>query len=560
MSRPVSRTRDTREVIVALSPGNVLRWVYLARVVLVLGVLTGLLVAWREALPEQTYLATLMLLAALVVTGASAWWTELMERAPSRGLLVYQVAFDALLVSGVVHITGGGESTFAWLYILVISEGALLLPLAGGVFMSLMAAILYFAVIVWGHAQPPTGAVLLQLGLFAMVGVATGMLVDRLRKTGAALGEVQSELRRLRLDTGEILATISTGVLTVDEEGHLIYMNPAAETLLGVDSESWEGRPVLEELSRISSEMAQDMRLSLEGAESRERLRAEAKREGENLVLGVSLFLRDEPDEPRAVTAIFQDITDLERVAAMNRRTERLEAVAELSAAMAHEIKNPLASIRSAVEQFTSPSLADEDREILKRMVVRESDRLSRLLTDFLDYSRVGLERVGPLDLAQAARECLTLMEQHPESHARQVRYLLEVPEDGLEVPADADLLHRALFNLLLNATQFSPPGGEVLLAVEDFRGRSLPAGVELLGAARIRVRDQGPGIPAGEVDRIFDPFFTTRPGGTGLGLAVVHRTAQAHQGAVLVERPPRGGTEFQLYFPIPPISRLPAS
>ena len=555
MSRPVSRTRGTREVVVALSPENVLRWVYLARVVLVLGVLSGALVVWREALPEQTYLATLMLMGALVVTGASAWWTELLGRPPGRALLAYQVAFDALLVSGVVHITGGGESTFAWLYILVISEGALLLPLAGGVFMSLLAAILYFAVIFWGHAQPLSGAVLLQLGLFALVGVATGMLVDRLRRTGAALGEAQSELRRLRLDTGEILATISTGVLTVDEDGHLIYMNRAAESFLGLKREDWEGRPVLGELARISPELAQDVRLTLEGAESRVRLRAEAERDGEDLVLGVSLFLRDEPDEPRAVTAIFQDITDLERADAMNRRTERLEAVAELSAAMAHEIKNPLASIRSAVEQFTSPSLADDDREILKRMVVRESDRLSRLLTDFLDYSRVGLERVEPLDLTQVARECLTLMEQHPESHARQVLYLLEVPEDGLEVPADADLLHRALFNLLLNATQFSPQGGEVLFAVEDFRGRSLPAGVELQGAVRIRVRDQGPGIPPEDVNRIFDPFYTTRPGGTGLGLAVVHRTAQAHQGAVLVERPARGGTEFQLFLPIPPLS-----
>ena len=556
----MSRARNSRGVIVALSPENVLRWVYLVRVLLVVGVLAGALVVWRATLPEQTFLATLMLLTALVVAGISAGWTELMARSPSRTFMAFQVAFDVLLVSGVVLITGGGESTFAWLYILVISEGALLLPLAGGVFMSLLAAILYFAVIFWGHSETLTGAVLLQLGLFAMVGIATGMLVDRLRKTGAALGKVQSELQRLRLDTGEILATISTGVLTVDEEGNLIYMNPAAETFLGLKREDWEGRPALDELARISPELAQDLRLTLEGAESRVRLRAEAEREGEDLVLGVSLFLRDEPEEPRAVTAIFQDITDLERVAAMNRRTERLEAVAELSAAMAHEIKNPLASIRSAVEQFTSPSLADEDREILKRMVVRESDRLSRLLTDFLDYSRVGLERVEPLDLAQAARDCLTVMKQHPESHARQVRYRLEVPEGGLEVPADADLLHRALFNLLLNATQFSPQDGEVLLAVEDFRGRSLPVGVELSGAVRIRVRDQGPGIRPEEEDRIFDPFFTTRPGGTGLGLAVVHRTAQAHQGAVLVKRPARGGTEFQLFLPIPPISPLSAS
>ncbi len=552
MNRWGTRTREPGEVVVALAPENVLRWVYLARMVLVVGVLTGALAVWRDALPEQTFLATLLLLAALLLTAPSVWWTEFMERAPSRGFLAGQVAFDVLLVSGIVHVTGGGDSTFAWLYILVISEGALLLPLAGGVLMSALAVILYFAVIVWGHSETLTGGVLLQLGLFALVGIATGMLVDRLRRTGKALGEVQSELQRLRLDTGEILATISTGVLTVDEEGRLIYMNPAAEAFLGVMAGELEGQPFLPILEPISPAFVRDLTRTLEGDQSLLRLRAEATREGEALVLGVSLFLRDQPDEPRAVTAIFQDITDLERAEAINRRTERLEAVAELSAAMAHEIKNPLASIRSAVEQYTNPTVSDQDREILKRMVVRESDRLSRLLSDFLDYSRVGLERVEPLDLAQVARDCLTLMEQHPESHARQVRFTLRVPEDGLRIPADGDLLHRALFNLLLNATQFSPERGEVELAVEVMSEGTIPPGVGLRRAVRIRIRDGGPGIPQEEVDRIFDPFFTTRAGGTGLGLAVVHRTAQAHRGTVLVEHPVGGGTEFQLYLPVP--------
>jgi two-component system, NtrC family, sensor histidine kinase PilS len=186
---------------------------------------------------------------------------------------------------------------------------------------------------------------------------------------------------------------------------------------------------------------------------------------------------------------------------------------------------------------------------------VRESGRLSRLLTDFLDYSRVGLDRVEPLDLTRVARDCLTVMEQHPESHARQVRFILEAPVDGLEVPADADLLHRALFNLLLNATQFSPRGGEVVMSLETLSGRSLPQGIGLKQAVRIRIRDQGPGIPEDEEDRIFNPFYTTRSGGTGLGLAVVHRTAQAHRGAILVERPADGGTEFQFFLPSSPAS-----
>jgi two-component system, NtrC family, sensor histidine kinase PilS len=530
----------------ALNPKHLLRWIYLGRFALVTGMLLGALAVWGEAQPEQTFLATVMFLVGSGSVAASAWWTELGERRPGRSFLVAQVALDALLVTGVVHITGGGESTFAWLYILVISEGALLLPIAGGLLLAMLASILYFADIVWGHSETLSGAVGLQIGLFALVAAATGFLGDRLRRAGAQLGEAEEELRRLRLDTTEILASIHSGVLTLDEEGRLLYLNPAGEALLGLDRGELEGEVALGALRGIAPELVDILEESLARRRALYRLRSDALRDGEAVVLGVSTFVREQEGDPVAVTAVFQDITDLERMAVLNRRAERLEAVAELSSSLAHEIKNPLASIRSAVEQFSSPHLEDRDRAALTRMVVRESDRLSRLLSDFLDFSRSRVDRMAQVALGDLVRDVVTVIRQHPVVEERGVEVRDSIVDAAVQ--ADADLVYRALLNLLLNAVQFSPEAGvvDVTLDVPEVA----PGGVAVIRPARVRTRDRGPGVPAEDVDRIFDPFWTTREGGSGLGLAVVYRMVEAHGGAVLVESPEGGGTEFQVYLP----------
>ncbi|TVP42986.1 MAG: hypothetical protein EA350_14575 [Gemmatimonadales bacterium] len=220
--------------------------------------------------------------------------------------------------------------------------------------------------------------------------------------------------------------------------------------------------------------------------------------------------------------------------------------MAELSASLAHEIKNPLASIRSAVEQFTSPRLEDRDRASLTRMVVRESDRLSRLLTDFLDFSRSHVDRMEPVALGEVLRDVLVVIRQHPRMEACSLRV-----EDRIEdatILASADLLHRALLNLLLNAVQFSPEGALVEVSLE--RVEYLPQGVEVDLPVLLRIRDHGPGIPPEGLERIFDPFYTTRDGGSGLGLAVAYRMVQSHGGYVLVENPEGGGAEFRIYLP----------
>ena len=526
---------------------ELLRGVYVGRLLLVTGILVGALLVWRQAQPAQTFAATTMFLLGLGFTSWSFWRTHV-AKIETRGVFLYaQVLLDVLLVTAIVHITGGQESNFAPLYILVISEGALLLPLTGGMLMAGLASLVYFADLVWFHGAQFASPVGLQIVLFSVVALATGFLGDRLRRAGQALGAVESELRQLRLDTGDILATISTGVMTVDGNGRLAYLNPAGEVLLGLDARQWLGAPVVAVVEAVAPGLGTLIGRSVEAGAGIMRFKTTATRASRRLVLGVSTAVLERADGGTpAVTAIFQDITDQERIDVLNRRTERLEAVAELSASLAHEIKNPLASIRSAVEQLARDSVGSDDRQLLQRLVLTESDRLSRLLSEFIEFSALRRGPAARVDLAALVRDAVELVRQQADG--------VTVEPAGLDrprvIPGDADLLHRAVFNLLLNAVQFAGSGGVVNVNLASVGASEALPGIERRDALRLVVRDSGPGVEAAAMGRIFDPFYTTRPGGTGLGLAVVHRAVAAHEGAVFVDRAPSGGAEFTIFLP----------
>jgi signal transduction histidine kinase len=240
---------------------------------------------------------------------------------------------------------------------------------------------------------------------------------------------------------------------------------------------------------------------------------------------------------------------DIER---LHTRAERLEAVAEMSASLAHEIKNPLASIRSAAELLAKVPGADDDTRILTKLVQRESDRLSRLLSEFLDFARTGVTSVRKLDLIELARHAGVLVAAHPDK-PEGVTIVELFPSTPMVVVGDDDLLHRAIFNLLLNAVQASPPAGEVRIEAAELAQHQLPAQAEHFsrGAIMLRVSDQGRGIPDSVKDRLFEPFVTTKSGGSGLGLSIVHRAVEAHHGFVLVDNETHGsGTRFTMILP----------
>jgi two-component system sensor histidine kinase PilS (NtrC family) len=528
---------------------TLLRWLYIGRVSLAFGVFIAAALSWWQADLTQLLVSSVSVTAALILTGYAVWYSHLTQHPVTQSFLYGQSLFDLALVTAVVHISGP-TSYFAALYILVIAINAVMMPLANGLLVSLLAGILYVADVVFGHPIELSPSLFLQLAVYWTVAGATGYLASRVRVAGQAQEALTAELYRVRLEAGDILRNIKTGILTVGGDGRLVYANPTAETLLGIDVQTLRDQPVLDALDRIAPVLAEAVRRTTREGQRVIRREGEALVAGRNFPLGVSTTaVYAAKGAPPSVTAIFKDISDEKRLEALHLRTERLEAVAEIAASLAHEIKNPLASIRSAVEQLARSAPDGADERVLSGLVIRESDRLSALLTEFLDFSRVRVTSSATLDLAAVAQAGIQLARQHPDCPAvADIR--LELSSGPVLMEGDEDLLHRVVFNLVLNALQASPSGPRIVVEVSTPDQTTVPAGASLESPRMLRVRDQGPGVPADVLPRLFEPFVTGRIGGTGLGLAIVQRAVQAHRGMIFCDSVPGEGTTFTIYVP----------
>ena len=538
-------------------PRRLLRWIYIGRLSVATAIFIAAVSVWtREDTDKgKLLIASLAFALSAGVTVFSAGYSEIYRKPLRSNFLYLQSAFDLLLVTAVVHVTNGGTSQFSALYILVIAVAALVLPVGGGLLVAALGSALYFADALWLSTMPLGLAVWLQLLVFAAVALGSAILGAQLRQQGVGREMLQAELVQVRLQADTILRNIRSGVLTVDAGGNLLYVNPTAEQLLGLQLASLIGRPVLDDISRAAPDLARAVERSVKFRVRTTRAEALVRSSGKQFPIGLTTTYTESENgdgdgAERTTTAIFQDISDQKRLDALRLRAERLEGVAELSASLAHEIKNPLAAIRSAVEQLSRMPQASEEERTLGDLVLRESDRLSRLLSEFLDFARVRVARTEPVDLGDVAKGAATLVSAHPDRKDT-MRVTCVVPEKvSLLVDGDEDLLHRAVFNLALNALQASPPSGEVRLEVTPGSFEPLPVGIAFdEGTVAIRVSDEGSGIPAEIRDRLFDPFFTTKPGGNGLGLAVVQRAIEAHRGLVFVDGSSRG-TRFTIVLP----------
>jgi two-component system sensor histidine kinase PilS (NtrC family) len=527
-----------------------LGWIYLGRIGVVMALLLRLPFDSSVPAPGLLYIVAVVLATAIFSIG-SYWTTRLRARSLPRSLLYGQIFFDISLLTILVYLTGGPHSIFAPLYILVISAGALLLPFVGGLLTGLLASLLFLiaAVAASGRIDAP---ILLQTALFAVVAVVTGYVGDRLRNTGRALGVAETALYRLRLDTDDIFDNIETGLITVDGRGYLAYMNPAASAILSLRLAEWVDRPVLGELDRVAPGLGAVIERTASGMRPIRRFET-SPATPDSFILGVSTTVVERSDGGRPpVTVVFQDITERMRVEGLRRRAERLEAVAELSASLAHEIKNPLAAIRSAVEQLASGQLDGDDSEVLTVLIVREANRVSGLLGDFIDFARVKVVAPTPLEFDALVNEVVEVVRNHPDARSGGVRINFSRPLVPVRIRGAEEILRRAIFNLTLNGAQWAGEGGSVDLTLAEVRSDILTPAFGALPLARLVISDTGPGIADELRDQIFDPFFTRRPGGTGLGLSMVQRAVEAHGGMVFIDPAREGtGTTFSLYLPV---------
>jgi len=533
----------------APSTRDLLRWVYVVRVILAMVVFLAAAFYFQAVPPSTLVILAVAAICSVLVSGWAVWHTHIRDSHPGPLFVLSQALFDLALVTTVVHVTEGPNSQFPALYIIVIAVSAMLMPLGSSLLVTTVASMLYVSDIIWWHQEALNAAVWLQVAVFVGVFIATGWIASRVRAVGVEREELQQVVHRLRLEASDILGSIQSGVVTVDGAGKLIYVNAAARRLLDIDPVN-STEPVAADVLGSRSRELWNVILETQrrGAKS---LRAEGtvSWEEREFPIGVTTTALDLDSEGSCtVAAIFTDISNQKRLEELRLRTERLEAVAELSASLAHEIKNPLASIRSSVEQLSASSRADDDERFLARLVLRESDRLSGLLTEFLDFSRVRATNCRLLDLVNVVEGALAVVRENPACSQETV---FELVGSSVPLEGDADLLHRVVVNLVLNAVQASHGRVRISVEVREARNGEIPGAFPVGGAVVLKVSDNGPGIPADLRERVFEPFVTGRVGGSGLGLAIVQRAVQAHRGMVFLDASPGSQTTFTVFLPI---------
>jgi two-component system sensor histidine kinase PilS (NtrC family) len=505
--------------------------------------LIGRAVAPQDPAPLHPAIVIAIIAAAIVGTiwlGLKLRKSEL----PSPTTILLQASLDVLVITGLVAFTSGPVTPLAALYVLVVTLYAMLLPVGRALLAVAFAVTSY--VLISLRSAPPEVEFWTQVGVISFVGMLIAILGHRLASASHQQQALAVALREARFEADDILASIQSGVLTVDGNGRLAYINPRARRILGGDGAFSPGDPVLEVLRSRSRDLHDAIVRGLEHGTRVARAEASVRRQDGSLFpVGLSTATFQRAGGSTAVTAIFTDISDLKRLQEFRLRAERLEAVAALSASLAHEIRNPLAAIRSAVEQLATRVGGDEDDQVLARLVMRESERLNRLLSEFLDFSRVRAARFESLDLLVTVQEAARFVMEHPAVRGIKV----EVTGEPLMIEADPDLIHRIATNLLLNAAQALNGSGTIHATVDRSPVGEAPSSA-VDRPIRLMISDDGPGIPEQIRDRLFEPFVSGRPGGSGLGLAIVQRAVSAHRGIILVDSAAGRGTTFSIFLP----------
>jgi two-component system sensor histidine kinase PilS (NtrC family) len=535
-----------------VEPSRVIRYIYIGRLSLAAAIFVAAVFSWHGPDARETFLATLALFAAIAFTSLSAWFGLAYRALVSRAFYYAQSLFDVALITTVVHVTGGSLSPFAALYILATACASLLLPVGGGLLIAALGNVLYFADVIVLQGTSLGMAVILQLGVFAITALGVAYLGARLQEAGVNREALAQQLVVVKLQAEDVLKNIRSGIITIDVQGRILFANSMAGTLIGFDDELVRGQNISDVVTMSAPALSVALEKAVHGHERVTRGEASITVNGRTFPIGftTTTMSADGVSGDVSGTVIFQDISDNKRLEELRLRAQRLEAVAELSASLAHEIKNPLASIRSAVEQLGARSRATEDERVLATLIVRESDRLSRLLSEFLDFARVRVTRGERVNMGEVAQAAVRLADTHPDRKSG-VTVTCVIPTETLLVEGDEDLLHRAIFNITLNAVQAAPDtDGRVTVELSRLNAEQIPTGVPFeVSAVALRVSDNGPGIPIELRERVFDPFFTTKTGGTGLGLPIVHRAIEAHRGFVFMDSSPKG-TRFTVLLP----------
>jgi two-component system sensor histidine kinase PilS (NtrC family) len=534
--------------VIALNVGGPLRGFSWAR----LGVAAVLLALAPLVAPGPVPAERAVLVLALLVAIASAGAVLLLPPpADSRRLTWFICLLDTALVTAVVAATGGPRSIFTFLYVLGVTATCVLLSRTRGLAIAAVSIVLYTGIVLartvlpliqfFDAPQETTALEVVTMFLNAatllVVAILAGGLGEQYRATRQELETRQKDLRDLQAFKDLVFQSVGTGLIALDLEHRVTAFNHAAEEITGVAAPHAIGQAWS---SLIGSVIPLEPIESVIAANPRASTRHEAvlrRPDGTSVPVRMTFSaLRSGEGERLGLISACEDLSAIREMESRMRQADRLATVGRMAANIAHEIRNPLASLTGAIEVLTSPLTADDARERLSQIVAHESERLNHIIKNFLEYARPAPLSIATFDVAAAAEEVLLLLEHRTSSGSLKV-----IREFAPSIPwaVDAQQLRQILWNLCLNAVEAMPEGGELRVSV-SVRGATL----------EVAVSDTGDGIAAADVSHVFEPFFSTKPEGTGLGLALVHRIVQDHGGEIDVRSSPGLGTTFTLTLP----------
>jgi two-component system sensor histidine kinase PilS (NtrC family) len=467
----------------------------------------------------------------------------------------FQFGLDAVLITAIVTATGGPQSVFIPLYVLLVVASCFVLSGRGGLMVAGLCSLLYVLPVLgrtivpmWRVGAPSENTALeiltvfMNAGVLLAVAVVTGALAERYHQLQQHMEDQRKHLSDLQAFRDLIFESVGSGLVGVDPNGRVTAFNRAAESITGMRAEdaidqAWEA------IFGAGVDLAEVGRAVSEGSEPAPRYEFRLRRrDGQEVPVGISFWsLRSGAGDVAGLIGVCQDLSSIKQMEQRMRQADRLAAVGRLSANMAHEIRNPLASISGAVEALARDLPPDHTRSQLVEIVLRESARLNQIVGDFLEYARPAPMAPIEINMAEILDEVLLLIEH------RTLPANLKVSReygDTLATRADPQRLRQAVWNLCLNAVQAMPDGGELRVGARSLRERG--------GRLQIAITDTGQGIADADLPHIFEPFFSTKPEGSGIGLALVYRVVEEHGGTIEVRSRVGEGTTFLLTLPAP--------
>jgi len=495
---------------------------------------------------------TAVLVGALLVAAAGAGAVLLAGgRARPRRVAALASLLDVAVVTAVVAATGGPRSLFSFLYVLAVVGACLVLPRAGVVALAAAGSLLYAGIVVARTVLPLTAlleplgettalevlTMFLNAGTFLVVALVAGGLAERDRAARHELERHRRDLRDLEAFKAVVLNSVGAGLLVLDPEHRVTALNRAGEAITGWRAADAIGRPARALWGEGVPVAAIEAALAAHPTTPTRCETTLTRPDGTRVPVRLAFSaLRAGDGRPLGLVAVCEDLSEIRAMEDRVRQADRLATLGRMAANIAHEIRNPLASLTGAIEALARPAATGEDRERLTQIVGRESERLNRIITNFLEYARPAPLVPETVDVAELVEDVLVLLEHRGLPPG--LKLVRELPP-ALAWRADPQQLRQALWNLCLNAVEAMPGGGELRLAA-TVEGDVL----------RLTVSDTGEGIAAADLPHVFEPFFSTKPGGSGLGLALVERIVRDHGGEVALRSLPGAGTTVTLTLP----------